>query len=198
MTELTTALGAVVAAHRALGSPIGDFLRPGLPAAVVVSSLDALGLPAPAEVVELYGWADGTDEAAWQATQGATPFLRFVGDAWFPPLDDAVRWCHAVRETAESLAWDSDGAVTADHFWHPTWFPVLRRNRGEFAVACLPAGPATVHVVDWEEPNPEPAFPDLTAFFHSMAVELRDRYEWLPDDRVLLSHAVADLRRSAP
>ena len=188
------ALDALVEEHDRLGSPIGDYLRPGTPPATVAAHLEGLGLTAPPDVVELYGWADGTDEAAWQAAAGPAPFLRFVGDAYFPTLDDARRWCRNIRDLAAIAAYDSDGALAPDELWHPTWFPVLRQDRGEFAVACS-SGAATVHSVVWET-GPGQTYPNLIEFIRNAASELREHFVWLPDDKVLLRREVADLRQS--
>lgn len=196
VSDLTMALDALIAAHRRLGSPAGDFLRAGLPADAVVARLAELGLPAPPDVVELYRWADGSDEAAWQADASQAPFLRFAGDTSFPPLDDAARWCRTVREMAQTSAYDSMEGLTPDAFWHPTWFPVLRRDRGEVAVACLEGEPATVHEVSWDRPDEQGTFTSLTQFILAATIELRDRFVWLSDDRVLLRREVAELRRS--
>ena len=196
VTDLAPVLDALVEEHRRLGSPVGDFLRPGLAAAEVKRQLGEVGLPAPPEVVDLYGWADGTDEPAWQAQAGKAPFLRFLGDAWFPPLNDAVRWCQSVRDTAESAAYDSPEGLPPESFWDPSWFPVFRIDRGEIAVACSANHAAIVHEVVWDRPEEGRTFPSLTEFILAATSELRDRFVWLADDRVLLSREVAELRRS--
>ena len=195
MNSLRTSLEALVDEHRKLGSPVGDYLRPGIPATAVVAQLEGLGLTAPPDVIDFYGWADGTDEAAWQAAAGPAPFLRFVGNAYFPSLDGAVQWCGTIREIAKDIAYDSDGVLAPDELWNPTWFPVLRRDRGEFAVACSPDA-ATVHGVVWEMPGEGQTYPNLIEFIRSAAIELREHFVWLPDDKVLLRREVAELRRS--
>ena len=172
VTQLTRSLDALVAEHRALGSPVGDFLRPGLPAADVVTQLDVLGLRAPPDVVELYGWADGTDEMAWQAHAGQAPFLRFLGDLAFPPLDAAAEWCRTAREMAQTSSFDSPEGLPPESFWHPTWFPVFRLDRGEVAVACSGSEPATVHEVIWDRPDERRTFPSLTAFIVAATADL--------------------------
>jgi cell wall assembly regulator SMI1 len=195
VTDLTTALDAIVAEHRALGSPVGDFLRPGLPAVVVVTQLDALGLPAPPDVVELYGWADGTDEAAWQVDAGPAPFLRFLGDLVFPSLDDAAAWCRSTREMAQVASEESMDGLQPEAYWDPTWFPVFRPDRGEVAVTCSRHEPPTVHEVVWDSPDRR-TVPSLTEFTRAAAVELRDHFVWLRDEKVLLRREVAELRGS--
>jgi cell wall assembly regulator SMI1 len=197
VTQLTRSLDALVSEHRALASPAGDFLRPGLPAGDVVAQLDGLGLPAPPDVVELYGWADGTNEVGWQADAGQAPFLRFLGDLTFPPLDAAAEWCRTAREMAESASFDSPEGLPAEAFWDPSWFPVFRLDRGEIAVSCLLDQPARVHEVIWDRPDERRTFPSLTAFIVAATADLRDRFVWLGDDRVLLPREVAALRRSA-
>lgn len=197
MTDLTAALDALVAEHRALGSPVGDFLRPGLPAADVATQLDALGLPAPPDVVELYGWADGTDEDAWQAHAGQAPFLRFLGDLSFPPLDAATEWCRTAREMAATSSFDSPEELPPEAFWDPLWFPVFRLDRGEIAVSCSLDQLAQAHEVIWDRPDERRTFPSLTAFIVAATADLKDRFVWLSDDRVLLRREVAALRRSA-
>jgi cell wall assembly regulator SMI1 len=196
VTDLTTALDVLIAEHRALRSPAGDFLMPGLPAAAVARQLDGLGLPMPPDVAELYGWADGTDEGAWQAGAGDGPFLRFAGDTTFPQLDDAARWCRTARELAQASAYDSMEGLEPDAFWHPSWFPVFRLDRGEIAVACSLSEPATVHQVIWDRPDERRTFPSLTEYILAATIELRERFVWLSDDRVLLRREVAELRRS--
>lgn len=197
MTQLTRSLDALVAEHQALGSPAGDFLRPGLPAADVVTQLDGLGLPAPPDVVELYGWADGTDEVAWQAHAGQAPFLRFLGDLSFPPLNATAEWCRTAREMANAASFDSLEGLPPEAFWDPTWFPVFRLDRGEIAVSCSLDQLAQVHEVIWDRPDERRTFPSLTAFIVAATADLRDRFVWLSDDRVLLRREVAALRRSA-
>lgn len=195
MTGLTAALDALVAAHRAMGSPIGDFLRPGLPAAAVARELDALGLPAPPDVVELYGWADGTDEGAWQAQAGQAPFLRFLGDTTFASLVDAAGWCRTARGLAEAASFDSPEGLAPEAFWDPSWIPAFRLDRGEIAVACSRSEPPSVHEVVWDAPAPGTgrSYPDLTTFILDATRRLRDDFVWLPNDRVLLHRDVAAL-----
>jgi cell wall assembly regulator SMI1 len=194
LTVLREALDELVTEHRRLGSPVGDFLRPGLAAADVERQFEALGLPAPPDVVDLYGWADGTDEEAWQRDARQAPFLRFIGDAYFPTLDSAATWCRTVRELAESIATDSVGALEAKALWHPSWFPIFRGDHGEFAVVCSRVEAASVREVAWDIPELRRSFPNLTALMRTAAGELRDAFVWLADDRVLLRREVAELR----
>ena len=194
MTELRESLDDLVAVHRRLGSPVGDYLRPGLPAADVERQFEALGLPAPPDVVDVYGWADGTDEEAWQGDARQAPFLRFIGDTYFPTLDSAAMWCRTVRELAASIAADSVGALEPDALWHPSWFPIFRRDHGEFAVVCSRAEAASVREVAWDMPELGRSFPNVTALIRAATDELREAFIWLADDRVLLRREVAELR----
>jgi cell wall assembly regulator SMI1 len=194
LTELREALDKLVAEHRRLGSPVGDYLRPGLPAADVERQFEALGLPAPPDVVDLYGWADGTDEEAWQGDARQAPFLRFIGDTYFPNLDGAARWCRTVRELARSTAEASVGALEPDGLWHPSWFPIFRRDRGEFSIVCSRVEAPSVHEVVWDVPELGRSFPNLTALMRTATDELREAFVWLADDRVLLRREVAELR----
>ena len=195
VSELTTALDALLEEHRRLGSPVGDYLRPGASRAAVERRLGSIGLPAPPDVVDLYGWADGTDEPAWQREAPRAPFLRFIGDAFYPPLDDAVRWCATVRQLARDLAEGSIDPIDREAFWRPIWLPVLRPDRGEWAVVCAAGEQATVHRVDWGQPGAGRQHPNLAGLFRSAADELRDGFVWLAEEQVLLRRDVAALRQ---
>ena len=68
-------------------------------------------------------------------------------------------------------------------FWDPAWFPLFRFDRGEIAVTCSTAGaPATVHEVDWDQPEERPTLPSLAAFDTAATAELREHFVWLPTD----------------
>jgi cell wall assembly regulator SMI1 len=194
VTDLRESLDELVAEHRRLGSPVGDYLRPGLPAADVERQLEALDLPALPDVADLYGWADGTDEEAWQRDARQAPFLRFIGDASFPALDSAAAWCRTVRELAQSTAADSVGALEPEALWHPSWFPIFRRDHGEFAMVCSRVEAPSVREVVWDMPELGRSFPTLTALIRAATRELREAFVWLADDRVLLRREVAALR----
>ena len=177
-----------------MGSPDGDYLRPGLARQDVERALQSIGMPAPADVVDLYGWADGTDEEAWQrnATAGERlPFLRFLGDTYFPPLSDALTWYGNVQEVAAEVAFASVDALVATDLWQPSWFPVFRPDRGEYAVVCAPDQPATVRRVDWETAPNGRELASLTALIRSATAELRDEFVWLVNEQLLIRRDVA-------
>jgi hypothetical protein len=81
---------ALLEEHRRIGSPMPDFLRPGIDPQIVRDTLADLGMVATDELVELFAWHDGTDADAYRASGRGLGYPRFFGIAFFAPLEYAT------------------------------------------------------------------------------------------------------------
>ena len=61
MSELVDALERLMVEHRRVGSPVPDYLLPGLDPAAIRARIAPHGLEPPDEAIELFAWHDGTD-----------------------------------------------------------------------------------------------------------------------------------------
>lgn len=166
MSQLTEALDALVAQHRRIGSPVPEYLRPGLPADDVRGQIvAAVGLDPPADAIDLFAWHDGIDNDAWERDDVATGFARLFGDTHYAPLVDAVRHYRERIQTEEITAQFSMPGQ-AVQTWKPSWFPVFSEGWETYAIECDPGSPDRGHVYDpsWDPPasaGPGPRFRDM-------------------------------------
>jgi hypothetical protein len=193
--ELTDALEALMAQHRRIGSPVPDYLRPGLPVSTVRETIvTAVLLDAPDDLLELFAWHDGIDEESWQRDDVGTGFARVFGDTYFAPLADAIGEYRERIETDEMVARYStpDAALVT---WKPSWFAAFCRGWDTSAVECDPASTDLGRVYDpaWEPPidiGPGPRFRDLPHLVEAAVRRFESGgYWWNPANRFLEERA---------
>ena len=190
MSDLTDALDALLAQHQRIGSPVPGYLRAGLPADSVAKRISAsIGLDASPDVIALFAWHDGIDDAAWTRDGVGTGFARLFADAYFAPLDDALR---EYRERIEGDELTARYSTPGDavETWRPSWFPVFQ-GWDTYGVECDQRRPDYGRVYDpaWDPPTgvyPAPRFRDL---LHLVGSAIRrfeaDGYWWDPAARFL-------------
>jgi hypothetical protein len=130
MTEVSDRFDALIDALTHVGSPIGRFLRPGLPAGALNDALASLQLAPPSELIDWFGLQDGPDDDGYQqAEPGGSPLEVFPGVRPLS-LDEAVALCLDMRRSVEELGED------AEQFWRSDWFPIAYGPGSTFAVPC--------------------------------------------------------------
>lgn len=108
--KLSTALVELEATWLRNGMPHTHCLAPGVEAAEVEAALASAGLTPPAEILEWFGWHDGT---IWSPTEGDV--LPALGLGAFQPLSltQALDERSRMRELAATLA-DDPMAIEED------------------------------------------------------------------------------------
>jgi hypothetical protein len=158
-------LDRLVDAEEASGSPIRRYLRPGRPEGEIQARFDAVGLRAPTELLALYGWRDGTDQAAWLADVHRNnlclfPFARFT------PLDEAISDYIELKSIWQSTPWYENYIAGNDPgwgYWRSEWFPVFQSDKSRHVVDCLLVDVGPVWHVYFEPfPRTEPRHPSLS------------------------------------
>lgn len=192
--SLTDSLEALVEEHDRIGSLLRDRLAPGVPAELVDSTIRALGLSPPAELVELFAWHEVRDDPGdkWRVT-------------WFWPasplrLDEAVaEYRQAMRiggvtptELDAHIAAAGPGA-TLTGFWRSDWFPIL--DSGEGVVQCAINGGTLEGSPVWRQNwHPDENFqaalltPTLTDYVDRIVELFRaGGYQWSADDQAIMT-----------
>ena len=176
--------------HRRIGSPLPAYLRPGADGAVIRQRVeDLVAADPPAELIELFGWHDGTDHARWKADDAGVGYARFFGDAYFAPFADCERAYRQAIEIDESTALFAPDGLDAS-IWRKTWFPALSEGGETYAIECQ-AGSMRQRVFDvvWHPPidtPPVPRFLDLTHLVSSVVRRFEaGGYWWDPSTRFL-------------
>jgi hypothetical protein len=190
MTELTDLLEVLMAQHRAIGSPVPGYLRPGLAADRVRKQIVAtVGVDPPADAIDLFAWHDGIDNDAWEKDDVGTGFARLFGDAHFAPLADGVREYRERIQTDETTALYS--TPDAPPTWKRTWFPAFSQGWDTYAVECDPDSPDRGRIYDpaWDPPpgvGPGPRFRDLVHLVQSVIRRFEaGGYTWDSAERFL-------------
>ena len=132
MTRLTAALEHLEQAWLRNGMPHTDWLAPGRPAFAVEAVLDSVGLAAPVEIIEWFGWHNG---AAVSLQEGDVyPTLGLGG---FQPLGvvQALNERIEMIETASSLEQDPNAIREDFPLWERAWLPVGRSSGGGLLTA---------------------------------------------------------------
>jgi hypothetical protein len=155
---MRASLELLLLAQEAGAAPLRRYLREPLPAGEVEDRLSAIGLAAPSDLIQLYGWHDGIDQSAWEA-DGNELVLDFFPHATFKPLEGAVadylELKHAWQQTPmyESYLAGSDSGFG---YWRSEWFPVFESDRWRHAMDCSEGDhPPIWHV--YFEPSPPTA-----------------------------------------
>jgi hypothetical protein len=191
VSALTDALDELMAQHRRIGSPVPEYLRPGLRTDDVRGQIVAtVGVDPPSEAIDLFAWHDGTDHDAWRRDDAGTGFARLFGDTYFAPLADGVRGYHESIEIDETTALYSTPEA-APPTWGRSWFPVFSQGWETYGVECDPDSPARgrIYLPSWEPPidvAPGPRFRDLLHLVESAIRRFQaGGYVWNPATRFL-------------
>jgi cell wall assembly regulator SMI1 len=188
MTEVPGILDALAEEHQRLGSPLRRFLRHGAAADDVRATLATLGLaPVPA-VVDLFGWADGVDQARWlRASPGAARLTLF----WPAQLLDlATSRAILLQTRAEAPVLERAPDAPTTGYWVRTWLPVLHGSPELYVVDCGPSSAAAV----WRVSDiPSDDFPtrqvaaSLGEYLASvLALFKANAYRWDPAQRAIV------------
>lgn len=161
MSRLAAEFDRLVDALEERGSTIRSYLNAGADPGGVEAALRAAGVPTHPQVVELYSWRDGTDQAGIRAVTNCGPQLVPATD--FPPLlmvqdgwDDS-RSLWRARVTELGFTGPGPGA------WPPHWYPLfpgpsdvaLDLETGEVWCYDFPWGGANIWLAE--------SLPDLAA-----------------------------------
>jgi hypothetical protein len=185
MSDLLDALDRLLAEHRRIGSPVPDYLRPGVAGADVIRAVDGTtGFQPPDELVELFEWHDGIDNDRWVGDSAGTGFARLFGDTHFAPLDECVTAFHEAIEIDRQAAMYAPGDVDAS-IWQRSWFPVFTGGWETYTIECADAGlRGRVHDVYWHPPIGDPKQPRFLSLTHLVRSVVRrfeaDGYWWDP------------------
>jgi hypothetical protein len=170
-------LEQLIVVEETAGSPIRRYLRPGLPHSVVQDRLEAVGLKAPAELVELYAWHDGTDQAAW-LDDGNGNNLCLLPFARFTPLAESISDYLELKSTWQKTPWYEEYLSGNDPgwgYWRTEWFPVFQSDKWRHAVDCLAIDASPVWHVYFEPfPKTEPRHASLSELVEVLAGHFRN------------------------
>ena len=119
---LRHALEQLVDEHDRAGSPLRSSLRPGLAGEEVSAAFAALRVEPNSSVVELYGWADGTDAGVWRSFSPSSDPSPVFGYG-FTPLDSTV--------ATAALLLDELGP---HGLWKREWCPVFWSQTAGYVV----------------------------------------------------------------
>ena len=114
---------SILAKAAAKGWHVEEFLNAGADEAYIRDSASEAGLAFPEQLVELYGWRNGTRMKEGDDMDVRHFFPGFV----FLALEDAIASYNAAED---------------DSRWSSSWFPVFGNGGGDFyAVACDESSP---------------------------------------------------------
>jgi hypothetical protein len=196
MSELVEALDRLVSEHRRIGSPMPDFLVPGIHPDDVRARLGDLGLKPPEEVVELFAWHNGSDDSAFLDSGAGLGYPRPFDDVFFGTLDEAIAFygdCLKIDRNVVATYGDPAAAI-----WRLSWFPPFSGGLPSYGIECDPTVPSAGMVFEpqWHPPiegSEHPRFRNLTHLVQSVVRRFEaggyswDRREgWLDEnDKVL-------------
>jgi cell wall assembly regulator SMI1 len=131
VTDATQALEALLAELTSRGSPLANFLEPGLPAAHIETRLAELGAEPHSDVIKLYAWHNGFDR--FRVPVSDNGIVSLVPFEEFNPLEETADVYFSWRQAAER-----DGATPVRHIdglwrtidpedmWSRRWFPIFQ------------------------------------------------------------------------
>ena len=167
--------------HRRIGSPVPDFLQPGLEPSAIRARIATLGLDAPDEAVELFAWHDGVDNDRYLSSGSGIGYARLFDDVFFGTLDEAVAYygeCLQIDRNVASMYEE------AEPTWRLSWFPPFSAGLPTYGIESDAASPARGMVFEpWYDPPVEdpirPRFRSLTHLVQSVARRFEaDGYWW--------------------
>ncbi|GAA3520779.1 SMI1/KNR4 family protein [Aeromicrobium panaciterrae] len=149
--ESSASLFVIETALEGLGRiALEQSLLPGMAATAVRTSLGDVNLRAPAELVTLYGWRNGTS-----TTDVALDDIQMFPGFYMLSLEDAIA---------------NYRAFVNDSRWEPDWLPIFANGGGDFYLVDLaaPSGTAMRHFRIDETRHPI-EFHSVTSFLKSLA-----------------------------
>jgi hypothetical protein len=179
MTKLTAALEGLEQAWLRNGMPHTNWLAAGLEATEVEAALAPVGLTPPAEILEWFGWHNGT---IWSPTEGDV--VPGLGMGRFAPLSliQALEERSMMMEVAASLE-DDPMAIPEDlPLWEVAWLPVGHDAGGSVLTAELGAEDTVpVRDVSWDDGEFKTVRAESLAAVVELWIEWLDAYcEWDP------------------
>ena len=137
VTDLTQALEALLMELTRRGSPLANFLEPGMPTAQVEARLVELGADPHPDVIKLYGWHNGFNRFRVPTSDNGIVSL-VPSHCEFNPLEEVAELFVSWRQRAES-----EGATPVRHIvggwmttdpedvWSRSWFPIFQGGGSE-------------------------------------------------------------------
>jgi hypothetical protein len=190
MSELVEALERLMLEHRRVGSPLADFLRPGLEPAAIREQIAPLGLEPPDEAVELFAWHDGTEHDRYVATRAGIGYGRLFDDVFFGTLGETIAYYENCLEIDRGTAmFDEEAEPT----WRLSWFPPFSAGLPTYGIECDAASPVRAMVFEpwWHPPFEEPIRPRFRSLTHLVQSVVRrfeaDGYWWDRTDGFLMA-----------
>jgi hypothetical protein len=189
MSELVDALERLMIEHRRVGSPLPDFLLPGLDSTAIRKRIAPLGLEPPDEAVELFAWHDGLDNKRYLSTGAGIGYGRLFDDVFFGTLDDAIEYYGKCLEIDRGTAmFDEEAEPT----WRLSWFPPFSAGLPTYGIECDAASPARGMIFEpwWHPPVEDPITPRFRSLTHLVQSVVRrfeaDGYWWDPEPGFLM------------
>jgi hypothetical protein len=182
MSELVDALDRLMLEHRRIGSPLPDFLLPGLEPAAIRARIASLGFDPPDEAVDLFAWHNGVDNERYVSTGAGIGYGRLFDDVFFGTLDEAVAYygdCLQIDRDVADVYGDPDDAI-----WRVTWFPPFSAGLPTYGIECDAASPSRGQVFEpwWHPPIEDPIRPRFSSLTHLVQSVVRrfeaDGYWW--------------------
>ncbi|WP_406830503.1 SMI1/KNR4 family protein [Pedococcus sp. KACC 23699] len=167
---INQALEAIETGMHSLGRTFtAGLLRPGLPPEQTRTDLGERGLVPSDELVELYGWHDGTD-----ALEGTTlDDMHLFPGFYFASLKEALTNYDAFRD---------------DRRWNPDWLPVFANGGGDFlAVTCSEEPNTRGEVIHFriEESEHPVEFASVSRLLNTVAAAYLERVYFIDEDGYL-------------
>jgi hypothetical protein len=128
----------LVSAHAKAGSPLRDYLKPGLMRSEVEERFGAIGLVEPSELVDLYAWHNGIDEERWSA-DGHRSFLCPLPFERWCSLDKAITDYKRLKNAWQDTRMFADYLAGHDPgfgYWQTQWFPLFISDESCHAIDC--------------------------------------------------------------
>jgi hypothetical protein len=191
MSALTDALDRLMDQHRRIGSPLPDFLLPGLEPAAIRARIARMGLEPPDEAVELFAWHNGVDNDRYLATRAGIGYARLFEDVFFGTLEEAVAYYEECVQIDRTVAETYGEPI--DPTWHPTWFPPFSAGLPTYGIECDAASPGRGSVFEpwWHPPVEDPVRPRFRSLTHLVGSIARrfeaDGYRWDTTDGFLMT-----------
>jgi hypothetical protein len=165
----------------ALGrSEVLSRLQPPLAAQDVRTALANAGLPAPQEIIELYGWRDGTRGGPGTKLDDSHFFPGF----FFVPLSESLQMYEVFR---------------SDERWDRRWLPIFANGGGDFYAAQCDQGANTCPVVGFilGYPSHPVEFETITSMASTLVAAFEQRVVYVEDGYLEMNdHAFARVARN--